>query len=445
MLGQKRINEICQFLLRRCEPARAEVWVQVFDESLTRFANNAIHQNVNESNARISLRVSMEGRKGAASTNRIDGDALDLLAQDALDHACCSPVDPDDPGLALPLPVKSVHAFDEATAGCTPEQRAAPVKDLCRKAAGNGLSAAGAYSTSAIEIAAANTNGVFAYHPYTCAELQVTVMGEDSSGRGEGADWQMGRLPVEALGEQAIQAALEGRGPRPISPGEYPVILMPYAVMDLVRNLNVHGVNGLAVVEGRSWMVGRQGKPAASPLVSLWDDGLDPRGIPLPFDGEGQPRQRVDVIRQGTVLDAVYDRATAKKAGRGSSTGHALPPQERTFGALACNLFMAPGRASRQQLLSQAHTALLVTRFHYTRLVKARDCVMTGMTRDGLFWVEDGEVKYPLKNLRFTQSYIEALKNVLAVGDSAPLLKAQYHEAFARVPALLVSSFRFTS
>ncbi len=444
MLGQKRINEICQFLLRRCEPARAEVWVRVFDQSLTRFANNAIHQNVNESNALITLRVSVEGRKGMASTNRIDGDALDVLAQDALDHACCAPVDPDDPGLALPLPVKTVNDFDEATASCTPDQRAAPVKDLCRKAAEKGLSAAGAYSTSATEVAAASTSGVFAYHPYTCAELQVTAMGEDSSGRGEGVDWRMDRLPVETLGEQAIQTALDGRGPRPIPPGEYPVILMPYAVMDMVSNLNVHGVNGLAVVEGRSWMVGREGKPDASPLVSLWDDGLDPHGIPLPFDGEGQPRQRVNIIRLGTVLDAVYDRATAKKAGK-PSTGHALPPQERAFGALACNLFMASGQATRQQLLSQVNGALLVTRFHYTRLVKARDCVITGMTRDGLFWVENGEVKYPVKNLRFTQSYIEALKNVMAVGDKAPLQKAQYYETYARVPALLVSKFRFTS
>ncbi len=444
MLGQKKINDICQFLMARCDPAKAEVWVEVFDESLTRFANNAIHQNVNESNARITLRVSLEGRKGAATTNRIDGDALDLLAQDALDRACCSPVDPDDPGLALPLPVKTVNAFDEATAGCTPEQRAAPVKDLCKQAAEKGLSAAGAYSTSAIEVAAANSGGVFAYHPYTCAEFQVTAMGEDSSGRGQGAGWRMDRLPVQALGEEAIQAALDGRRPRSIPPGDYPVILMPYAVLDLVSNLNAHGVNGLAVVEGRSWMVGRQGKPAASPLVSLWDDGLDERGIPLPFDGEGQPRQRVSIIRLGTVLDAVYDRATARKAGR-PATGHALPPQERALGPLACNLFMAPGRTGRQALLRQAHGALLVTRVWYTRLVKARDCVMTGMTRDGLFWVQDGEVKYPVKDLRFTQSYIQALEDVLAVGDTDPLLKAQYRQVYARVPALLVSKFRFTS
>ncbi len=444
MLGQRKINEICQFLLGRCEPAQAEVWVEVYDESLTRFANNAIHQNVNESNASISLRVSIEGRKGSASTNRVDGDALDMLAQDALDHAVQTPVDPNEPGLAPPLPVKTAQAFDEATAGCTPEQRAAPVKEICRRAAEAGLNAAGAFSTRRVEVAAANSNGVFAYHPYTCAEFQVTAMGEDSSGRGQGAAWRVDQLPVEALGQEALQSALDGRNPRPLPPGEYPVILMPYAVMDLVSNLNAHGINGLTLVEGRSWMVGRQEKAAVSPLVSLWDDGLDPRGVPLPFDGEGQPRQRVDIIHQGIVKDGVYDRATALKAGK-SSTGHALPPQERAFGAMACNLFMAPGHVNRQGLIRLAQGALLITRLWYTRLVKARDCVITGMTRDGVFWVEGGEVKYPVKDLRFTQSYVQALADVIAVGGDDPLLKAQYGEAYARVPALMISKFYFSS
>lgn len=443
MLGPQKINEICQFLLKRCEPAQAEVWVQVYDESLTRFANNAIHQNVNESNASITLRVFVEGRLGSASTNRIDGDALDLLAQDALDHACCTPVDPDNPGLASALPIQPAQAFDEGTAGCTPVQRAAPVKDLCRQAAEKGLNAAGALSTTAVEGAAANSNGVFAYHPYTCAEFQMTAMGEDSSGRGEGTAWRIDDLPVEALGAEAIRTALEGRSPRTIPPGEYPVILSPYAVMDIVGSLDIYGVNGQAVVEGRSWMLGRQGEQACSPLVSLWDDGLDPRGIPLPFDGEGHPRKRVDIIKQGVVMNAVYDRATGKKAGK-PSTGHALPPQDRSFGALACNMFMATGGVNRQGLIKQAQRALLITRFWYTRLIKAPDCTMTGMTRDGVFWVEDGEVKYPVKNLRFTQSYVQALADVLAVGDSDPLLK-EYGEVYARVPALLISKFRFTS
>jgi PmbA protein len=444
MLGPAKIREICNLLLKASQPARAEVWIEFFDEALTRFANNAIHQNVNESNASVTLRLSLDGRLGTASTNRLDGEALELLAQDVMAHACCTPVDPNDPGLPDPQTIQPVAAFDEAVAACSPEQRAAPVKEVCARSAEAGLNAAGAFSTTAIEFAYASSNGGFAYHPYTIAEFQTTVMGADSSGRGQGAAWRLGDLDVPALGAEAIQTAQAGRDPRPLPPGDYPVVLLPYAMLDLVSNLSSHGVNGLSVLEGRSWMIGRQGQAAASPLISLWDDGRDGRGIPLPFDGEGQPRQRVDIIRQGQVLDAVYDRATAKKAGR-ASTGHGLPPAERSYGAMACNLFMAPGSAGVQDLLDSLPNALLITRFWYTRLVKARDCVMTGMTRDGVFWVENGEVKYPVRNLRFTQSYIQALADVVAVGDRDPLLKAQYGQVFARVPALAIERFRFTS
>src|SRR5512140_2271992 len=293
-----------------------------------------------------------------------------------------SPVDPAYPGLAQPLPVPAAAAFDEPTAACIPEQRAAPVRRVCRRAGEAGLNAAGAYSTTATELAAANSAGVFAYHPYTCAEFQATVMGAHSSGRGQGVGVQMGQVPVGALGEQAIQTALAGREPRSLPPGEYPVLLSPYAVMDMVQALDVHGAGGLSLLEGRSWMIGRQGQQAVSPLVSLWDDGADGQGVPLPFDGEGQPRTRVDLIRQGVVGDAVYDLATGKKAGK-PSTGHALPPEARSQGPLASNLFFAPGSSSHAGLLRKAPKgALMITRFWYTRLVRGRDCTMTGMTRD---------------------------------------------------------------
>lgn len=443
MLGPENLRNIANRLLAACQGAGAEVWIETFDEGLTRFANNAIHQNVAENNLEVTLRVCQDGRSGTATTNRADPAALQRLAEQALTAARLSPVDPNDPGIAFPARVTPAHAFDEETAACPPAERARRVNEICRRVAMDGLSAAGAYSTTAVEVCAANSNGLFAYHPYTTAEIQVSVMGADSSGRGQGAHWQMGQVPVEALGEQALRTARAGAAPRPIPPGEYAVILGPYAVQDIVMALNMHGVNGLAVHEGRSWMVGRTGQQAASPLVSLWDDGLDPDGIPLPFDGEGQPRQRVDILRQGVVGGAVYDRATARKAGA-QSTGHALPPNMRGMGAIASNLFFATGENSLEEMIAATQAGLLVTRFWYTRLVAARDCIMTGMTRDGVFWIENGAVAYPVRNLRFTQSYLQALAEVSMVGRDAPLQRAQYGEIYTRVPALKVERFRFT-
>lgn len=434
---------IADRLLSACKGAGAEVWIQSFDEGLTRFANNVIHQNVIERNLEVTLRVNLAGKIGTATTNRSDPDGLTALAEAAQAAARLSPVDPEDPGISAPVEVATIHAFDEATAACSPAQRARRVNTVCKAAAQAGLNAAGAYSTAVIEWYMANSNGVRAYHPYTRSEFQTTVMGADSSGRGQGVHWQMDQVPVETLGEQALRTAIAGRGPRSLPAGEYPVILGEYAVLDIVAALNLHGVNGLALCEGRSWMIGRQGHDLVSPLISLWDDGCDPRGLPLPFDGEGQPRRKVDILRAGVVGEAVYDRATAHQAGV-APTGHALPPASRALGALACNLFMAPGQSNLETMIASTPSGLLITRFWYTRLVSARDCMMTGMTRDGVFWVEDGAVAYPVKNLRFTQSYTQALAEVSAVGQTAPLLKAQYGEIYTRVPALKIDRFRFT-
>lgn len=444
MLGISALEKIAHTLLSASRPAAAEVWIEAHTTGLTRFANNRIHQNVSEHNLEITLRVNLGGRCGTTSSNRSHPTALQELAESALAAARLSPPNPADPGLAAPAALHRAQAFDEATAACTPAQRAARVHGLCRQSAAAGFNAAGAYSTAAVEQFAANSNGLRAYHPFTCAEFQTTLLSEDSSGRGQGVHWQMEALPLEDLGAAALRTAAAGHNPRVLPPGDYPVILSPYAVLDIVAALNVHGANGLALHEGRSWMTGRLGTAAFSPQISLWDDGLDPSGLPLPFDGEGQPRRKVEIIRGGVVGGAVFDRASALLAGQ-PSTGHAQPPAARAQGALACNLFMAPGSASPEQLIAGTAAGLLITRFWYTRLVSTRDCIMTGMTRDGVFWVEHGEIAYPVKNLRFTQSYVAALARVAAVGSQAPILKAQYGEVYARVPALKLENFRFTS
>lgn len=444
LMGADRINEICYAALASVGGAPAEVWVVHLRESVTRFANNAIHQNTAESNLTLTLRVNLDGRSGLVSTNRLDAEGLRQAAQSALEYARVSPPDPNDPGLAGPRPVKPARVFDEAVALCTPAQRAAAVLPICQAAQAAGLTASGVFSTAVIEQAAANTNGVFAYHPYTRAEYQFTPMGETSSGRAQGVDWKLSGLDIPALSQTAIQGALDSANPIPFPAGEYAVVLSPLAVLDMVFALSSHGANGLAVEEGRSWMNERLGRKVVSPLISLWDDAQDPTGIPLPFDGEGQPRRKVEIIRRGVIGSPVYDRATAARVGR-ENTGHTLPPASRSTGALAANLFMAPGSETQAQLIAGLERGLFITRFWYTRLVHARDCVITGMTRDGVFWVEGGKIVRPLRNLRFTQSYLQALAGAQAVSKETVLLKAQYGEVYARVPALLLNRFRFTA
>jgi predicted Zn-dependent protease len=191
-------------------------------------------------------------------------------------------------------------------------------------------------------------------------------------------------------------------------------------------------------------MNSRLGKRVFSPQVSIWDDGLDPSGYPIPFDYEGTPKQRVDIVKDGIVMGPVYDRYTAQKDGV-QSTGHAIPPNMRFFaGPIAFNMFMAPGSASTEELISGTERGLYITRFHYTRVVTYPDCVMTGMTRDGVFMIEDGEIAHPVKNLRFTQSYADALANVDAVGSEERLLISDFGGFANRVPAVKISEWSFT-
>ena len=391
MLGPEKAKQLCQDVLHRVGESVAEVSVLVNDESLTRFANNAIHQNVAENDTTIGVRVFLGSREGTASTNRMDSDALDALVARARASAQVSPENPDFAGLAGPANYPLVQSFDELTAEYSPLERAQVVKQVCTLAAGKDFNAFGAFTTGVTEIVLANTNGMYAYHMATQADFQTVVMEKegDASGWAQESGWQVTGVPAATLGQAAIHKTEIGRSPRAIEPGEYPVILDPYATQDLLLMLDLTGMGANTVQEGRSWMNDRIGTQAFSPNISIWDDALDPTGIPIPFDFEGTPKQRVDIIKQGVVIGPVYDRTTARKDGR-ESTGHGLPPDSRGYSPLAINLFMAPGEASIADMIASTSRGLYITRFHYTRPVHPADCTITGMTRDGAYWIEAG-------------------------------------------------------
>jgi predicted Zn-dependent protease len=445
MLGPQKAKQLCQEVLRRVGEGIAEVSLLVNDESLTRFANNAIHQNVAENDIHISVQVFIGSREGTAATNRLDPEALDMVVERARANAKVSPENPDFPGLAGPASYSLVQSFDEVTAEYSPMERARLVKQVCALASAKDFNAFGAFTTGVTEIVLANTNGMYAYHMTTRADFQTVAMEKDgdASGWSQASGWQVAEIPASALGEQAIHKTEIGRSPRLIEPGEYPVILDPYATQDLLLMLNLTGMGANAVQEGRSWMNNRIDTQVFSPNISIWDDALDPNGIPIPFDFEGTPKQRVDIVKDGRVIGPVYDRTTARKDGR-ESTGHGLPRDARGYSPLATNLFMAPGDVSLDDMIASTNCGLYITRFHYTRPVHPADCTITGMTRDGAYWIENGEIQYPVKNLRFTQSYIQALAGVDAIGKDTHLLNAMGIVA-TRVPALKLKSFNFTS
>jgi predicted Zn-dependent protease len=191
-------------------------------------------------------------------------------------------------------------------------------------------------------------------------------------------------------------------------------------------------------------MNGRIGQKIMSDMVTIVDNGLDLEGIPVPFDFEGMPKQIVPLVERGIAMGPVYDSFTAGREPGASSTGHATPPSPADRpGPLPMNQFLQPGESTLEELIRSTKRGLYITRFWYTRPVHPRDAVITGMTRDGTFVIRDGEIAHPVKSLRFTQSYVEALKNVEAIGCQPRVLKSGL--GTCSVPPLKIAGFRFTS
>jgi len=263
------------------------------------------------------------------------------------------------------------------------------------------------------------------------------VSADDSSGY---ADWRgtdIAAMNPAATAEVACDKCIAGRGAAAVSPGKYAVILEPAAVAELISTLGYLGLGALSLLEGRSFLCDRLGEKVVSERITIWDDATDSRGLAMPFDWEGQPRQKVMLIEKGIARGVVYDSRTANLTGR-QTTGHALPAPN-TAGPLPVHLFLAPGESTLQEMIASTERGILVTRFHYVNVVHEKQTVITGMTRDGTFLVKDGTLDKPLSNLRFTQSILAALEQTHLVGREATL------NEYAYVPALKISEFAFTS
>jgi len=440
MLGQSKIREITDRILSLSSATQTEMVFLGGQRALTRFANSYIHQNVAEASATVSVRVVLGKKIGVAATNDLSAESLERLVQTAQDIAKYQPDNPEFVSLPEPAPITPVDAFVDATASCTPEERARAVGVICKQASDQGLTASGAFSTGTSEIAVANSLGIFAYHLSTSADINTVIMSDDSAGYSDRISKDVREIDTEEVGQEAIDKALRSRAPTGLAPGKYTVILEEYAVSEMIDNLNYAGFGARAFQEGRSFLSGNLGESLVGSNVSIWDDGLDRQGLPMPFDFEGVPKQRVDFFDAGVAREVAYDSYTAGLEQR-QSTGHGLPAPN-TFGPLPTHIFMAAGNATKAEMLASTKRGLWVTRFHYVNIVHPLHAVLTGMTRDGTFLIENGELSRPVKNLRFTQNILEALSRVEMISRERKLEKSWVGGNM--VPALKIKAFEFT-
>jgi predicted Zn-dependent protease len=429
----------------------AEVVVEGAALSLTRFANSYIHQNVADETTAVRLRLHADGRTATASTTVIDG--VEDFVRRTVASMRLAPADPMWPGLAPRAPLGFAGNVDEATAAAAPDERAARVRAFVDQAAG--LEVAGYCRTSATRVVYANSAGQHVRGGRTAAAMDGIARTGTSDGLARLASTRLADIDGAVLGARAAAKARAGADPVELPPGRYEVVLEPTAVADVLLMLAIYGFNAKMLQDRQSFL--ELGAAQFDPAVTLVEDAAAADSTALPFDVEGTPRQRVVLVDAGVSSAVVHDRRTAAKADA-ASTGHAIAGGA-SFGALPSSLRLLPhdgpapvevdGPAADSgvaALVAGVERGLLVTDNHYTRVLDPRTLVVTGLTRNGVWLIEDGVVTTAVRNFRFTQSYPQALAPgaVLGVGPRAVELPGPWAEAGTCAPALRLASWNYT-
>lgn len=422
--------------------------------ALTRFANNTIHQNVAEENYGVSLRTVFNGRTARATTNKLDDESLKRVVHASENLAKVQHPDPD----LLPVadaneetPQVSPSRYFEQTAALTPRDRADAVKKIVDVAEKHKLTTAGVFSCAETIEGIFNSRGLSRWHTQTSSEISITMLAGDSSGWQKANSPNVAHLDAVTLAEIAANKAIESASPRELPAGKYTVILEPAAVLDMAGFM-FWDFGGLAILDQRSFLTNRVGTKLFGDNINIWDDAYHPLQSNSPFDGEGVPRQRMQLVENGVVKQLVYARGTAEKMNKSehkdrvgpiAPTGHGFPLPNEAGEAPMNIVFGGPAQPKTvDQMIASTERGVLVTRLWYIREVDPYEKILTGMTRDGTFYVENGKVKHGILNFRFNESLLHMFSNVEEMGTP---VRASGEESFDMVvPAMKVKDFNFT-
>ncbi len=439
-MDREQREDLARRVLAFSQADQTEVLLVDRDASLSRFTHDAIHQNVASADLSIAVRAIAEGRTGVARTNVLDEASLRDVVARALAIARHAPADPEQPALPAGAPPPApAEAFAEATARATPQLRAQICEGIFRAGEADGLWAAGYAATERGGITVANSNGARASFDGSDAAANVKMNGSDSSGFAEAYDTDVRRLDGTLLGAIAARKARESAHPRDVEPGPWTVILEPAAFGELFSYIADH-FSALSFDEGSSFLSDGLDRTYLGENVTISDDYAQPLAPGMPFDFEGFPTKRLALVEHGVARAIVTDSYWAHKLGR-ENTGHALPAPNAS-GPQARNLVVSAGSKNAAQLVAETKRGLLVTRFWYIRTVDQKKAIVTGMTRDGTFLIEDGKVTGGVRNMRFNQSILEALRHCEFASE---LSRTGGYSYSIVVPAVKIENFTFSS
>lgn len=458
MIGERRCFEILESALNYAQSKKPDYvgfLLMSWESCLTRVANSQIHQNVGETEGTITVEVMHDLQIGSASTNLFTEDALKKSIDQAFNAARYGAKWPAS--LKLEEFPKGVRpgAFFGQTADFSPQDRARILKDIIDRGQASHLVTSAKFQTGLGEIAVVNSFGTMVYTSFTDANISAILTGPYDSSYGAIASPDVRKLRVENFIDGLIRKnELQNDEPFDLfsgkKPGEeifYDVILEPYAAAEWLDFLAYTGFNGLRYHEEESFLCGKLGQKVLGDRVTIWDDGQDQTGYPLPFDLEGTPKRRIIFVENGIGCQVAYDGLLAAKY-NAKTTAHSLGAGQRHLGALPMNMFMAGGEHSTEEMIaSSKDPTIYISRFHYTNVADRRNVTLTGMTKDGTFLVEHGEIVKPLVNLRYLQGVVEAFNNITMLSEPVVVHDPDGYGALMPsctvVPALKIKKVRF--
>ncbi len=452
LLEQDHAFELAEAIVRASIADETEVSIECVEDRFVRFGHEGPTQSADRERYTLGVRVRFHGEGGCREARSTAGSLDPESAAAALSRAQLlakiTTAHPDSQPLGGPVPVEGTspsrptqdHSFKEKaewieSALVASEREALLASGLARTT----VMSRSLFNSVGRQVHGATSRAEFAL---TCADQGAAAESEGGSASSSSIACFVDQVEVDRVIEDAVSAAVASRSPQPIDPGALNVFLEPAAVSALLSMMTEAGVGARSFAEGASFMTGRLGEQLFPENVSLVDDPQHPALRGWRFDGEGSARGRTELVKAGQLVGPVTDERWARKLDL-PNTGHGVAQPSAT-GPSAQSLVMEAGSSSNQDLLDAVGDGLLVRQLHYVNVVDPQTLALTGMTRGGTFRVRDGKVAEPVKNLRFTQSLVESLRGVMAIGERSERCGSLMGGEVV-APALALQGFRFTS
>ena len=432
MLTRQRARRFVEMVMNQRGRKGIELSIVEWKGGLTRFARNKIVQNIEQDSIIVRMRVRSGKKMVEVQFSDLSKDTVDKAYRQAI-----SGLSTQGETDLLPLIPKQNYKRTVKrlkSLAITPMDKAKKIKQVCEEGENRGIEISGAYSVQGTVYCIANSKGLFAFWEGAQSECSVTALKDD--GAGWAMEFSFGEPDVIRVAKVAMEKAEKSQHPKDINPGKYDVVLEPSAAAQLVGFLVYLACNGKFFAEGRALASHHLGKKLFSESLTVVEDYAHPMHLGMPFDADGVPRRRVVLIEKGVLKGVYHDRNSARMV-KARSTGNAI--MEREWSPAPMSLVVQPGTETLKSMIENTERGLLITELHYVNALDPLQVVLTGMTRNGLFWIEDGRVAYPVKNLRFTENISQAMARIKGIGRELVQMEG------IAVPAMSVEGFAFSS